>query len=70
MQIEIESDSVMENQDFMRSHRDSYPVHIVRARVEDIIVVNDEYHWARYDIDSKGNLIEGTVKVLRKEVYL
>ena len=36
MKFEISDDVIAENKDFMRSHRDFIPLHIVRARVESI----------------------------------
>jgi hypothetical protein len=48
----------------MRSHRDFIPLHIVRARVESIELVDDVYKWVAFDIDEKGDYIEGTVEVL------
>jgi hypothetical protein len=64
MKFEIDTDTIAENKDFMRTHRDTYPVHIVRARVESIELVDDLYVWVAFDIDEKGDYIEGTVEVL------
>jgi hypothetical protein len=64
MKFEISDDVIAENKDFMRSHRDFIPLHIVRARVESIELVDDVYKWVAFDIDEKGDYIEGTVEVL------
>jgi hypothetical protein len=70
MKLEIDKETISENQDFMKSHRDCFPVHIVQARIETIGLVNGDYKWVRFTIDSNGNHIKGTEKVLRKKVYL
>lgn len=70
MKFEIDKETIAENQDFMKSHRDSFPIHIVRAKVESIELVDDEYRWVRFDIDEKGNYIERTAEVLDREINL
>jgi|13_taG_2_1085334.scaffolds.fasta_scaffold15098_2 beta-galactosidase beta subunit len=67
MKFEIDKETIDENKDFMRGHRDYVPLHIVRARVESIEWIDDVYRWVRFDIDEKGDYIEGTVEVLDRE---
>ncbi|MDC0878187.1 hypothetical protein OAQ02_01340 [Candidatus Marinimicrobia bacterium] len=67
MKLEIDKETIAENKDFMASHRDAFPVHIVMARVESIELVDDEYRWVRFTIDAKGNYVNGTETVLDRE---
>jgi hypothetical protein len=68
MNIKIDQETVAENQDFMLTHKDSYPVHVIRARVKSIELVDGEYRWVEFDINSKGDYIKGTAKVLNDKV--
>ncbi len=67
MKLEIDKDTILEAQDFMYNHQDSIPLHIVRARVESIELVDDVYRWVRFDVDENGHHIKGTERVLARE---
>ena len=67
MKFRIFSDTKEETKEFMERHRDSSNLKIVRARVESIELVDDEYRWVQFDINEKGNYIKGTVEVLDRE---
>jgi hypothetical protein len=70
MKLEIDKETISENQDFMKSHRDCFPVHIVQARIETIDSLMGIINGLGLLLIQMENHIKGTEKVLRKKVYL
>jgi len=68
MKLEIGQVTIEQNQHMMKEYGTLNNILIVKARVESQELVDDKYSWVAYDIDQKGNYIEGTVEVLDREL--
>ena len=65
MSLKLDKESIDQNKDFMRSHRESFPIHIRQARVKDI---DANGYWVEYDIDEKGKYIDDSEVILKRAI--